>query len=48
MDGVPLTVVAGESVVYCYVVSNPGEAALLDVTVVDDNATPVGLVTTSR
>jgi uncharacterized repeat protein (TIGR01451 family)/LPXTG-motif cell wall-anchored protein len=40
IDGVNLTVVAGDEVTYCYVVTNPGSAPLLNVTVVDDNATP--------
>ena len=35
-----VTIVAGESVTYCYVVTNPGNAPTIDVTVVDDNATP--------
>ncbi|MEZ5144232.1 MAG: VWA domain-containing protein [Acidimicrobiales bacterium] len=40
IDGVPLTVVAGQSVTYCYVVTNPGNAPLLNVKVRDDNGTP--------
>jgi len=35
-----LTIVAGESVKYCYVVNNPGNAPVLNVLVRDDNATP--------
>ncbi|WP_334143201.1 DUF7507 domain-containing protein, partial [Rhabdothermincola sp.] len=40
VDGVTLTVVAGQSVRYCYVVTNPGNAPLLNVSLVDDNGTP--------
>ena len=40
IDGVNLGVVAGDEVTYCYVVTNPGSAPLLNVTVMDDNATP--------
>uniref|UniRef100_UPI001AA0547E VWA domain-containing protein n=1 Tax=Rhabdothermincola sediminis TaxID=2751370 RepID=UPI001AA0547E len=40
VDGVTLTVVAGQSVRYCYVVTNPGNAPLLNVALVDDNGTP--------
>ncbi|MCG3209027.1 MAG: hypothetical protein FOGNACKC_02643 [Anaerolineae bacterium] len=34
-----MTVTAGDTVKYCYVVSNPGTADLFDVKVVDDNGT---------
>jgi uncharacterized repeat protein (TIGR01451 family) len=40
VDGVNLGVVAGASVTYCYVVTNPGTAPLLNVVVRDDNGTP--------
>ncbi len=35
-----LTVNAGDTVKYCYTISNPGTADLYNVTLVDDNATP--------
>jgi uncharacterized repeat protein (TIGR01451 family) len=35
-----LTIEAGDQVTYCYEVSNPGDAPLYNVTVVDDNGTP--------
>jgi len=35
-----LTIVAGQSVKYCYAVNNPGNAPMLNVLVRDDNATP--------
>ncbi len=35
-----LTVTAGDTVTYCYVVSNPGTTDLFDVEVVDDSGTP--------
>jgi len=34
-----LMIFAGDTVKYCYVVSNPGDGAVLDVTVIDDNGT---------
>ncbi|MEZ5144236.1 MAG: DUF11 domain-containing protein [Acidimicrobiales bacterium] len=41
VDGVTLTVNEGEQVRYCYVVTNTGDAPLLNVKVVDDNGTPL-------
>ena len=35
-----LTITAGDTVKYCYVVTNPGTADLLDVVLTDDNGTP--------
>jgi len=35
-----LMVVAGDTVKYCFIVTNPGDGAVLNVTLVDDNATP--------
>ena len=35
-----LNVTSGDSVKYCYVVSNPGTATLFDIEVIDDNGTP--------
>ncbi|MEJ5255914.1 MAG: VWA domain-containing protein [Acidimicrobiales bacterium] len=40
VDGTTLTILAGQSVTYCYRVSNLGNVALVDVTLVDDNGTP--------
>ena len=39
-----LTVNAGDTVKYCYTVSNPGTAELYNVTLVDDNGTPANSV----
>ena len=39
-DDLPLSVTAGMSVKYCYIVSNPGTYPLYDLTLTDDNGTP--------
>ncbi|WP_208028663.1 DUF11 domain-containing protein, partial [Rhabdothermincola sediminis] len=41
VDGVTLVVEEGQQVRYCYVVTNPGNAPLLNVSLVDDNGTPL-------